>query len=83
MLKVFAKENVCKCLFYIKSKKIKCRVWFCFLGYRVSLFLRTNHEEVLLEVEGPNFLPPLDLNILQPKEPQLLVMEEQLCGTYI
>lgn len=62
MLEVFAKENVCKCLFYIKSKKSKWSVWFCSLGYGVSLFVRTNHEQILREVEGPKFLTPLDLH---------------------
>lgn len=62
MLEVFAKENVCKCLFYIKSKKSQCCVWFCSLGYGVSLFCRANHDQVLLEVEGPKFLTPLDFH---------------------
>lgn len=70
MLKVFAKENVCKCLFYIKSMKSRCCASF-FLVF----FLRTSHEQVLLEMEGLKFLILLDLHfILLPLKSRLLVM---------
>lgn len=39
----FAKENVCKCLFYIKSKKSDWCAWLCSVGCEVSLFLRSSH----------------------------------------
>lgn len=61
MLKDFAKENVCKCLFYIKSRKVSAVSGFVLLAVG-SGFLRTNHEQVLLEVERPKFLTPLDLH---------------------
>lgn len=38
----FAKEDVCKCLFYIKSNKGEWCVWLCSVGREVSLFLRSS-----------------------------------------
>lgn len=83
MLEVFAKENVCKCLFYIKRKKSKCHVWFCSLGCGVSLFLRTNHEQVLLEVEGPKFLIPLALHFTAQGVPVIGHVGSTVQHTYL
>lgn len=42
---------------------------FVLLAMGASLFLRTNNEQVILEVEGPKFLTPLDLYFTAQRVP--------------